>query len=869
MKTMSLKICISKCIVLFVFILGAVFRVSSQIQLNPKLYITKEDVVRAKEQQDNPVIKPSLEKLKNEVDKKLAEWKKIIPNSKRFYSMEEIFEYAKESRIRPDYIPLSVAMVYFPNESIAKVLREMILYEVGIHRNEGSWRELGIHEGERLYRFLFAYDLSGKNLLLEKENEAVKEEIHQSARFLEAWCLQSDLNKVFQGQTYCFNIKFFPLTMLGTVAMYYPDLEESEAWLAKAQEEIPLQFYMENYLDGAYGESSMNYWSCTAHALLQYIVASKNLGYKDYMKDLPMRRALNNFVYWRANLTGPDGRKSVFGDGKHENAGNDLLELAAILLDDPELLWIARNSIVQASGGTYNKPEELLKKDLNLITRKPDHLYNNYIWSGYGVYRSGWDNEDNYFMMKYGPTLAGRREIEPYPVIAGHSHQDCMEIELFYKGIPMLLDLGSVGQYRDYDTYGGYTKATIAHSTVGIGNEWGYKRTDGKFDEHRKKHGKEFRYEKEQMNISRDRTRMIAWGDVNTSVLLTAKAETYKNITHQRSTVWFRNNSLLIVHDRLEGDKDNYYEWYLNPIGNNLSTSDRYTFGDDKAKMDVIPLLVKETEIIRQGTPGIPNYYYCFRKNNNGKSDGGIQETVPVRWNNFSLMVETQKGKSAEFFNVIVPYKNNTPYVISDFAVNGKKLSSKNEQILVNTKSSNKELSVDGEFGVVRKEDNITDYVLSNGYELKENDMILLKSELYSTAWSELYDHSVSGIVSLEHKRASFTLKPNPWDQYMLMFNPKIEEGKEPAVPIQVKISFKVDEKPKKIVRLRSNEEQPELENKVFDDKIEKGNFFKGKKQYKIIESRIAREVINFEYNDINKLVSVILPNGFNQLVWE
>ena len=50
------------------------------------------------------------------------------------------------------------------------------------------------------------------------------------------------------------------------------------------------------------------------------------------------------------------------------------------------------------------------------------------------------------------------------------------------------------------------------------------------------------------------------------------------------------------------------------------------------------------------------------------------------------------------------------------------------------------------------------------------------------------------------------------------MFNPKIIDGEEPAVPIRVKISFKVNEKPNRIVKFRSNEKQAELNDPVFNE---------------------------------------------------
>lgn len=836
-----------------------------EVKLNPRLYLTQEDVKRAQLQQNNPQLKPSFDKMKVDLDRVMKRWKLIVPTKQSDYSMEELFELAKASKTRPEYVLPSVAMVFFPSDEIAKILREMLLYEVGIHQNEGSWRELGIHESERLHRFLFAYDLAGKDLLAEKEKAAVKKEVNQSGRFLEAWCLESRLNSIYQGETFCFNINYFPISMLGTIAMYYPDLEESEAWLAKAQEEVPRYFLTENFLDGAYGENSMNYWSCAGDAIVGFMQVSRNLGVKDYTKDLPLRKALVNYMYWRANLTAPDGRKTAIGDAHHENDGNKHIEQAAMLLNDPQLVWVSRNSTRLANNGIW-EPDELMFLNLSLPSRKPENRYANYIWSGYGVYRSGWGDLDNYFMMKYGPTFAGRREIEKYPVVAGHAHADCMEIEMFYNGIPMFIDPGFRGVYRDYDIYGGYWKATVAHNTVGIGNKYGYNRTDGKFEEHRKKHGKEFRYEEEQLNIGRQTYRMMAWGDVNSAVLLSSKAETYKNVEHQRSVLWFRNSSLMLVHDKMTSETERPYEWYLNPIGSNLSSGNNYTFGDESAKMDVVQIGNKPTQVIGKGTPGIPRYYYAFR--DEFKAEDKV-DGPNARWSKFSLLTESVKAKNAEFFNILIPYKGSNPYKVSDLGSNGKLLASPEENILVSGKCREKQLTVDGWFGMVRSTKELNEYALSNGYELRKDGELLLSSTLQSVQWKDLYDHAVTGIVSIENKRASFTLNPDPWNEYMLMNNPKLVEGEEPAVPVRVKISFKVDKKPIRIVKFRSNEEQAELNDPVFSDKVMKGNFFTGKKQYKNIEAKFAREELKFEYDEKSKLVTIILPNGFNQLVWE
>ena len=80
--------------------------------------------------------------------------------------------------------------------------------------------------------------------------------------------------------------------------------------------------------------------------------------------------------------------------------------------------------------------------------------------------------------------------------------------------MPITVDPGRVGRYADWETYGGYCKATVAHNTVGLGNKWGYDRLDGLYTEHVKQHGKEFLYETSQNNIGRSNTDLKAFGDV-------------------------------------------------------------------------------------------------------------------------------------------------------------------------------------------------------------------------------------------------------------------------------------------------------------------------------------------------------------------
>lgn len=839
-------------------------------QVSPRLFLTPAQIERARKQAtEEPRLEQNIAQLRTDLAKSLRDWRRILPARPEPYTMEEIFEAAKLAKTRPDAQVESAALALFPTPECAAVLREKLLYEIGIHKNEGSWRELAIHQGERLARFLQSYDLVARtDLFSAAEQQVIREELHQAARFLEPWCLGGSMSHVFQRQTFCFNIKYYPICMLGVVGLYFPEFEESKQWVEQADDLVLQLLLTENFIDGAYGENSIHYWAPTNHGLQLYLLANKNLGHRDYLAEPTFRNFYARFVRWRADLTATDGRKVAIGDGHRCGVGSEELLEAAYLLQDPELAWIAESIQQRVNGGYRLSPHVLLGFDAQFPRQKPAYTAANYIWSGYGIYRSGWEADDHFLMMKYGPTWAGRREVEQLPVIPGHSHQDCMEIELLYKGIPMLVDGGYRGVYRDYDTYGGFWKATIAHNTVGLGNDYGYSRTDGQFAEHVRKHGPEFRYEKEQINIHRNSSRLMAWSDVGGAVLLSARAETYKNVEHERTVVWFRDQSLTVVCDRLESDRPQRYELYFNAVGKRLPGAG-YQFGDDKARLEVCPVGrdSARVQIVGKGTPNLPSYYFPFRPSFRGEP---AWDGPNARWADYMLMVQSRHADTATFFNVLIPSSAADTYTLADDGAKVKKITTGDQRIYVAERVQTREMTVDGRFGVVRTQRKMpVEYALSNGYALSLDGRTLISSQLESTPWAASYDPKVTALVSTATCRATVVTEPNPWCESVMMYPPKLEAGKEPPVPIRVRVSFYTGKRPVRMIWERSLDKSPQLENPEYDRKIAQGNFLTQLKNYAVIDSRLTRRPQEFDYDAKTGMVTVSLPNGFNQLIWE
>ena len=57
----------------------------------------------------------------------------------------------------------------------------------------------------------------------------------------------------------------------------------------------------------------------------------------------------------------------------------------------------------------------------------------------------------------------------------------------------------------------------------------------------------------------------------------------------------------------------------------------------------------------------------------------------------------------------------------------------------------------------------------------------------------------------------------------------------------------------------RINDKQAQLDDPLFNDKVAKGNFFTGKKNYAEIKARFTRIELPFEYDEKTKVVSITL----------
>lgn len=780
----------------------------------------------------------------------------------------------RRDNTRADYRAIAAAYVLKPSQELGQVLREQLIGAIGARQINNYWRPLGIHEGEFAMAFMEAYDLAtAAGLLTEEDRKAVGEEMKKCAHFLEGWTLDNRFSQYWPEyrRTYCLNFHIFASAMMGVIAMNWPEWPESAAWLRQAQSALPSLLFTEFGEDGGYGEGSVHYWHPTFRALFQFMLVSRNLGVHDYFADPAVADALRRTLAWRMALTSPDGRTVAVGDSDRSSLGAEYLMQSGAVLNEPTFVWTGRTIAQRARDkGIPSHPYYLFYHDAEAKSEAPTALFNNMPYSGYATFRSGWGPEDNYFLLKYGTSYIGRRENEDHLVISGHAHADALQLELHHRGIPILVDPGRLGRYRDYMTYGGYCKATVAHNTVGLGNPWGYSRLDGRYAEHVKKHGPDFLYEVSQDNIGRADSQLDAIGDAGQINVVSAELQTYKQVTHQRTVFWFRDTGIAVVGDRMRGDKEEFYEWYLNPIGKLLAKGSVLTYGDDKARLDVIPVLPRkaEFEFLAKGDANVPPYYVSLVSPppvDPSEKPANRPYQVEERWGNFSLLVEKYKAKTTQFLNILIPYTTpESPFQRKALGESGVQLDGSNSRIFVSAGANDdKALFVDGELGVVRQDGGaLASYGLHHGHGLKLGNENLLKMELLSQPWAPWFDGAVTAVVSLPDRRASFSFPPTPSDRQLIMNNPKIIPGEEPALPISVAVSFRVNEKPQRIIALRSITERPEINDPAFEQKTAPWKNDPHQKSY-------LRKELDFTYDEGTKMATVQLDAGIQQIIWQ
>ena len=828
-------------------------------------FTTAEDLARLRSQASDPRLQPAYGQVRRDAEKSVAKWSRLFPADRAAPSTAELMTLGRNSVDRDTgYSAVAIETALHPTAANKRVLREMSMADLGWRQRSNYWNGMGIHEGIATTEFLEAYDIGTQfGAFTASDHAAIREEMHQAGHFFEGWLLDNPFSRMYadkREQDYCLNFHVFAASALTWVAMLYPDFPESKGWLRQGQSAL-VEYLMNGYAeDGGYGEGSIGYWQLSARGFFNFFTLSKNLGVSDYLAMPAIEDRVRSTLHWRLDLTAPDGNQFAVGDSDRSNGAHSMLETGGELLSDPEILWGAQMMFGRAKHWTLDDVDPLMLAhfDMNLVGQEPTNTSALYPLSGYAAFRTGWDDRAGALFFKFGPSFIGRRQAQRGPVISGHAHEDALEFELHYHGVPVLADGGRHGRYEDWRSYGGFSKATISHSTIGLGNQWGYDRLDGKFAEHQAEHGADFSYEQPQQNIDPADTELRAFGDLGHVAFSSARVRTYNEVQQQRSLIWFPEDSLTIVADHLESRDEQPYEWYLTPVGAPVGGKGELVFGDNVAKMQVLPILPAGENVttISSDTANVPPYYL-------GLGGGAPFQRQGERWSTFSLLVLSKKAKTTDFLNVLLPFNNPANrWSVKSEGPAARRMTLNDKEVLVSGESSTGPLAVTGQCGMVSSQKGQDQsFALIEGTSLMRNGESLISSSLNTPVWAGRYPATIDALVSLKDKRASISMRPWPLDTTLLLNPPLAEPGKEPTALLLLSVSFHVDAKPARMEVLHSFSGDLKLDDPASDAKTNWPHDYHANER--------KREALPFTYDAVSGMVTVLLEPGEHQLVWQ
>jgi hypothetical protein len=314
-----------------------------------------------------------------------------------------------------------------------------------------------------------------------------------------------------------------------------------------------------------------------------------------------------------------------------------------------------------------------------------------------------------------------------------------------------------------------------------------------------------------------------------------------------------------VVFDELKSDTGQPYEWYLNPAGRLLENKDAMVFGDEQVKLAVIPVRLSEikTQIIQKGDSGIPPYYAPLQADFGGpdRIDG-----PDARWARTSLVIESARAANARFLNILLPFEDTLPCEIKSLGEKGRQLLANDESIIISASDNNdRTLAADNGVGFVQtKKQTPLLFGLFGGTALEMRGEPLLSAKLKSTVWSSRYTLSLDAVVSLADKRASIGLPIHPWERGLVLKHFDGKNGREVAA-VEVELTFKVNEKPGRMLLRQSSTEMPSF-----------GAMFKSTERMSLPAlARFRDSEPAFSHDAASGMVTVTVPAGISQLIWE
>ena len=343
----------------------------------------------------------------------------------------------------------------------------------------------------------------------------------------------------------------------------FPEFREAKDWVSVGVQRLVEHVEEDFYDDGCHYERASGYGTWCMRMTEDLLRLSEMNPHVQAPGNL--RERLVRMYDWLLSTATPRGESQGFNDGGY-GAVDDILSRGVSLTGDGRYLWPVRDRVRSVDG---------------VRPRKPDYTSTDQRPSGFAVMRSGWNRDNQYMVINYGPWGGG------------HAHNDLLDFGLYAYGEPVAIEANRWGPYDN--PLDQYFRSPQAHNQIVV--------NDAPLD---------------RVNF---RGEDVWWASGKTIDYFGARHRGYEascGVVLQRRIVFLKPDCFLVSDTVFEGPQHHSYTWYLHsPMKWKGGKSRILTVG--QPGLQVVPAQPSEIRQLRKGTayeerdgtPGrYPNRYW-------------------------------------------------------------------------------------------------------------------------------------------------------------------------------------------------------------------------------------------------------------------
>ncbi|MNO14257.1 Heparin-sulfate lyase precursor [compost metagenome] len=303
-----------------------------------------------------------------------------------------------------------------------------------------TWRKLD--SGIRIANWLKGYQCVRESQLWGDEEESLfMEAVRRHGMYLNIAYTPHDRQS---------NWGFLESNGLFQLALLFPDIEASVAWLDTSVKRLQEMCQVQVFADGMHNEQCSMYHHEVLHCLFEPVLLAKVNSY-----ELPpiMRDTLDVMLTASLAFVQPDGHQPMMGDSDGTDI-RDVLTRGAVLYNRRDLKKAAYNHLDYEGLWYFHSQGYDLYEAMD--EAEPAFTSIELSQSGYAFMRSDWNPDARYLWFD-----AGHMD-----VIRAHGHDDLLHISLFAYGREFLTDPGRY-TYMENE-YRRYFKESFQHNTLSV-----------------------------------------------------------------------------------------------------------------------------------------------------------------------------------------------------------------------------------------------------------------------------------------------------------------------------------------------------------------------------------------------------------------